>query len=910
MKTSLTAREREVAALVADGMTNREIAERLVISERTAEYHVEQIRNKLGVRSRAQVAAWVTGHVAAEAVVGVPIRHLQRQPPAALVGRDDSFAALVTLVNQAIDGTGGIGLVLAEAGGGKTRLLSEIAFAAEAHGLRVIRGEAGPAEGHLAYQPWSQALAGLAADVISLASPWNEIVSALIPDVPVTASTHEVAPELRRTRLFEAVARLLAHASRARPLVVILDDLHDADADSLGLLHYVSRTSRTAHVAVLCGARPAGLDTRPAFLEFYRALAGSDAEGEIRLAPLDEAAVAALLDRAGIHGPRARELAPDVYAWAGGNPFLTLEAVRVLRERGAIERGRSADVPDRVRHTILGRFDAVPAESRRVLEVLCVVAAPTRLADLARLVERTELEAADAIAPALSAGLVRELEVSGAAGVTYAHELIRDAMYQELPAMKRAALHAKVATTLTEAPASVRAHHFTRAGAPAAAAEESIRAGDEAARRFAYDAALDSYRQALALLLPGAPRRAEVLERVGDSELARGAAQAAIAAYGEALRIAPDEASRVHLSIVLAAVVGRYEGRYPDALRLATAAVATLAPRGESAQLADALVALGWMQYHTGEASAAESIGVRALKLGRALDLPRVEAAALEIVTRSRWLRGDHTAAPDPDDVERVVTRLGDDGDVAHLRWMQAIGLLRRAELEPALAAAQHGLEVARRVGSIAGEIEAAESLIWALVLTGRHREAVAVGDAVLPLASRIGMPRWPRATADFLHALLLAGETERAGDLASEILDDAGAYPPSPHVRPALFAISALTALGRCDRAAPEVILAERPSCETCAVSWLQIYGRREAICGSDKKALEIAEDLDRIVTSSGFRAFAGMPAHIRALADARAGRTEARQMAREAFDLYGAVGNVGMRDLLERELSLLRPV
>ena len=56
---ALSRREREVAALVAEGLSNREIAERLFISERTAEGHVEQIRNKLGFKSRAQVAAWV-----------------------------------------------------------------------------------------------------------------------------------------------------------------------------------------------------------------------------------------------------------------------------------------------------------------------------------------------------------------------------------------------------------------------------------------------------------------------------------------------------------------------------------------------------------------------------------------------------------------------------------------------------------------------------------------------------------------------------------------------------------------------------------------------------------------------------------------------------------------------------------
>ena len=66
---ALSKREREVAALVAEGLTNREIAERLFIAERTAEYHVEQIRNKLGFRSRTQIAAWVTDRTAMDHVV-------------------------------------------------------------------------------------------------------------------------------------------------------------------------------------------------------------------------------------------------------------------------------------------------------------------------------------------------------------------------------------------------------------------------------------------------------------------------------------------------------------------------------------------------------------------------------------------------------------------------------------------------------------------------------------------------------------------------------------------------------------------------------------------------------------------------------------------------------------------------
>ena len=58
----LTRRQLEIARLVAEGFTNRQIAQRLFISERTAEGHVEQIRNKLGFNSRVQIGAWITEH--------------------------------------------------------------------------------------------------------------------------------------------------------------------------------------------------------------------------------------------------------------------------------------------------------------------------------------------------------------------------------------------------------------------------------------------------------------------------------------------------------------------------------------------------------------------------------------------------------------------------------------------------------------------------------------------------------------------------------------------------------------------------------------------------------------------------------------------------------------------------------
>ena len=58
----LTPREREVALLISQGLTNREISTALVIAEKTADAHVQHILNKLGFHSRAQIAAWAVEH--------------------------------------------------------------------------------------------------------------------------------------------------------------------------------------------------------------------------------------------------------------------------------------------------------------------------------------------------------------------------------------------------------------------------------------------------------------------------------------------------------------------------------------------------------------------------------------------------------------------------------------------------------------------------------------------------------------------------------------------------------------------------------------------------------------------------------------------------------------------------------
>jgi hypothetical protein len=414
-----------------------------------------------------------------------------------------------------------------------------------------------------------------------------------------------------------------------------------------------------------------------------------------------------------------------------------------------------------------------------------------------------------------------------------------------------------------------------------------------------------SYRAALALVGEHDERRAAILERIGDTERARGTSQAAVDAYDAALRHVPEGDGHIRISVKIAGTVGRYEATHSGAMTLAESAVAALEPRGDAPALVDALIALGWMRLLALDPEGAGATAARALALSRSLDLPKQETSGHVIMTRALWLGGDHTAVPPASDVDRLATRLGDDDEVPGLRWLQAMGLMRNGEVGAALAIAEQGLAVARRVGSLDGELQASEPAIWALSVLGRYSEAIALGESTLRTAERIGQ-RWPRAWAEHLMSLVLGGATERFLEIASEIPAEAPSNPPR-HVQARLYVLSGLLALGRCGEVSADALVRERPSCKTCEVTWLSVDARREALCGDPQVALESADRFQRHVEETRFRYHAPAADHVRALAFTRLARADdAGRAAERARSAYAALESVAGPDLLGRELNL----
>ena len=180
------------------------------------------------------------------------------------VGRDRERAELLAGLDDAFHGRGACSWSPASPGIGKSRLADELIAHAAAHGARVLVGRCWEAGGAPAYWPWVQALRAYVRDAEddvlrtqlgTGAAVLAQIVPELRDRLPDIGEPPALEPDAARFRLFDATAELLRRSSAARPIALVLDDLHAADAASLLLLRFVAREIRSARILVLAAYR-------------------------------------------------------------------------------------------------------------------------------------------------------------------------------------------------------------------------------------------------------------------------------------------------------------------------------------------------------------------------------------------------------------------------------------------------------------------------------------------------------------------------------------------------------------------------------------------------------------------------------------------------------------------------------
>lgn len=445
-----------------------------------------------------------------------------------LLARDAELDVLERAAESARSGWGRLVLVGGEAGIGKTRLAEE--FTAGNHALEVLWGRCLEGEGAPPLWPWVQVLKA-ASEAHSteelLGSAGNEasdlvhlLPEVLAADPGLHPSTVRDAEEAR-FRLNVAVTALLTRLASARPVAVVLDDLHWADVASLRMLEHLAGELRQASILVVATYRD---------VEVSRDHPLSDALATISRLPV--------VERIMLSGLGVEEVGSYVSSVAGfeptpasvrmiherteGNPFFVAELTRLLQNEGALNDDASlalgSAIPANVRDVILRRVSRLPDASERVLTSGAVIGREFPV-DLLASVEGLDWDGVlDLIEPAI-ASRVLVAGTSAMGRYRFSHGLVRETLYDNLTPVKKARLHLRVAESLEsrrehgEVGVSEIAHHFFQAagaGPADKAADYALRAADHALAHLAFEEAEDQLRRALDVLelVPARPERA------------------------------------------------------------------------------------------------------------------------------------------------------------------------------------------------------------------------------------------------------------------------------------------------------------------------------------------------------------------------------------------------------------------
>ncbi|MCB9102337.1 MAG: AAA family ATPase, partial [Anaerolineales bacterium] len=454
-------------------------------------------------------------------------------PSMPLYGRQAECAWLLDRWQKASRGQGQLVLLRGEAGVGKTRLVEEISRSALVGGAWLLSGRCYEFSGTVPYQPIAMALqkqiSQIAALHLSLSDIWLAELSQLLPeirehypDLPAPLSSGQGAD---RYRLFEAVNRFLKAMTATQPVLLFLDDLHWADADTLDMVGYLVRNLAESPLLMIGSHRPdVVLNDHPLFTLRQMLLDEALLE-ELHLSPLGKEAIAEIVGTLPQSVADPHRLALFLTQISEGNPFILFETLRELEEQGwprsATTNNWSASkgplgqevlIPVKVQTRIRRRIARLPTQSQQLLSIAAVIGREFEV-DLLQAASQAPLEVIlDCLDNWLARHLIREIanpdqppEPAGYYRYDFSHDLIRAVVYDELSKARRRSLHGRVGQALEQLYAGQEekvierlAHHFHLAFESDKALLYLQQAGQQAQTVYALPIALACFEQALA----------------------------------------------------------------------------------------------------------------------------------------------------------------------------------------------------------------------------------------------------------------------------------------------------------------------------------------------------------------------------------------------------------------------------
>jgi DNA-binding CsgD family transcriptional regulator/tetratricopeptide (TPR) repeat protein len=523
-----------------------------------------------------------------------------------------------------------------EAGIGKTRLVQVVVDEARSRGHRVLSGGGHPFE---RTRPF-----GLAASALGLSTRSNDPRAAAIgrllagqgPETPLMAGDIQY-------RVVEEIVDLVETACADRPAVLVTEDVHWADPASLLAVLSVTRQLALAPLLTVVSTRPSPLAAGVARLLDDLAASGGR---RLCLAPLtaDEVTALATHELGARPGPRLTAM----LAKAGGNPLWARAMVRSLADDGALCRSSDevdvsvSELPFSLGELVVRRLRDLPRPTLDLLRIAAVLGDAVSLADVAAVARQPPAEVVGQLSEAYDEQLLDRVDDR----VVFRHQLVHDAIYQQVPASARRVLHREAAVTLMAAGADPLAvgDHLVR-GAERGD-EEAATWLRHAARRAAGQApavTLELLRRAEALLPGGHPDADAVSAEVVQAQLRAGdVAEAAARADAVLARPHADEVD-VPLRVALVAALA-LQNRAEQLVAVVEASLADPELLGPAEQVG-MLAQQSWALTYSGAPAAGEAVAARALAIAEEAREPAMSVWALTALLVAEGRQGSFDAA-------------------------------------------------------------------------------------------------------------------------------------------------------------------------------------------------------------------------------------------------------------------------
>ncbi|MFC7305816.1 ATP-binding protein, partial [Streptomyces monticola] len=467
-----------------------------------------------------------------------------------LLGRDHPAAVLRAGAARAADSHGGLVLVTGEAGIGKTTLVTQAAQEARGHGALVLTGACWASDSAPGYWPWVQIVRGLRRGVgperfaaaQEAAGPALGVLLGEAARTPAADATAEAAADdpAGAFRLYDAVTTALVAVSQDQPVVVVLDDLHWADTASLRLLEFAAGHAWFERLLLVGTYRDAEVEAEghPLREQILPLVAKATT---LSLAGLGRAETAALVARTAGREPDEHTVT-ELHRFTGGNPFFVEQTARLWAGGGSL----GALAPG-VREAVRRRLDLLPPAAKELLTAGAVLGREFHRQVLAGVGGGPGAHVDRLLDHAITARLVTAL---GGGRFAFAHDLVRETLYESLDPQEAAARHAAVVNALEQAPELAskvfpadRARHAYSAGG-AVTPETAVRLLQEAAQdagsRLAIEEQITHQRRAVERAVGLADRGRRVLTTLALGTYLQHAGESAESgrAFAEALRLA------------------------------------------------------------------------------------------------------------------------------------------------------------------------------------------------------------------------------------------------------------------------------------------------------------------------------------------------------------------------------------